>query len=142
MATAERLGDARIQEYLATKEVVVLATVGADGAPLAMPMWFLHDASAITMISMADTPKVRNLRGDPRVAVVAESVGAAGDIRGVTVRGRAAFLDDSAERRALVERLLAKYHPRLERLWSARAMPPDRVMFQIAPGHVRSWGLG
>src|SRR5262249_27347317 len=142
MAPAERLGDARIQEYLATKEVVVLATVGADGAPLAMPMWFLHDASAITMISMADTPKVRNLRGDPRVAVVAESVGAAGDIRGVTVRGRAAFLDDSAERRALVERLLAKYHPRLERLWSARAMPPDRVMFRIAPGHVRSWGLG
>ena len=138
----ERLADARVQQYLGAKEVVVLATVGADGAPLAMPMWFLHDPATITMISQADTQKVRNLRRDPRVAVVAESVGASGDIRGVTVRGRAAFLDDTAERRALVERLLAKYHPRLERLWSGRAMPPDRVLFRIAPGHVRSWGLG
>jgi len=142
MASIERLADERIKRYLGTKEVVVLATLGADGAPLAMPMWFLHDADAIAMISVDGLQKVRNLRRDPRVAVVAESVGAAGDISGVTVRGRAEFLDESPERRALTERFLAKYHPRLERLWAGRTMPANRVMFRIAPGQVRSWGLG
>ena len=134
-------GDAAIQRYLDTKEVVVLATVQADGAPLAMPMWFLHDPDGLTMISVDGLAKVKNLRRDGRVSVVAESVSATKEISGVIVQGRAEFLEDSPERRALVDRFLAKYHPRLEKLWGGRAMPPNRVMFRIVPSKVRSWGL-
>jgi PPOX class probable F420-dependent enzyme len=132
--------DPRLQDFLATKEVVILATVRADGAPLATPMWFLHDPSTLTMISVADTQKVRNLRRDARLSVVVES-GTRGDIRGVGVQGRAEFLPDSPERRALAERFHAKYRPDLERLWGGRAMPANRVMFRIVPERVRSWGL-
>lgn len=135
------LEDARVQRFLATKEVVVLATVQPDGAPLAMAMWFLHDPSSLTMISVDGLQKVRNLRRDPRVCVVAEAADAAG-IRGVTVQGRAEFLEDGAERRALVERFLKKYDPGLETFWGGRSMPPNRVMFRIVPSKVLSWGLG
>jgi general stress protein 26 len=141
MASMDRLADERIQRYLGTKEVVALATLGADGAPHGMAMWFLHTPDAILMLTVADLQKVRDLRRDPRVAVVAESVVDGGPC-GVSVRGRAALLDESPERRAFVEAFLAKYHPRLERLWGARAMPSNRAMFKIAPSHVRSWGLG
>jgi PPOX class probable F420-dependent enzyme len=134
------LGEARIQRFLATKDVAILATVQADGAPLAMPMWFLHDAASLTMISVEGTHKVRNLRRDARVCVVAEAGSGGGDERGVTVLGKVEFLPDTPERRALVERFHAKY-PRLERLWTGRAMPPNRVMFRIVPAHVRCWGL-
>ena len=136
-----RLDAAAIQGFLATKEVVVLATVQPDGAPLAMPMWFLHGEETLTMISVADTQKVRNLRRDARVCVVAEDVAAGGEVRGVTVQGHAEFLDDGAERRTLIERFHAKYR-RLERLWNGRAMPANRVIFRITPARVRSWGLG
>ncbi len=135
------LDDPRIQRFLDTKEVVLLATVQPDGAPLAMPMWFLHDPASLTMISVDGLQKVKNLRRDPRVCVVGEAADAKG-IRGVTVHGRAEFVDDGPERRALIERFLAKYHPRLAELWSGRTMPPNRVMFRIVPGEVRSWGLG
>jgi PPOX class probable F420-dependent enzyme len=135
------LDDPRVQRFLATKEVAVLATVQADGAPLAMPMWFLHDPAALTMISVEGTQKVRNLRRDPRVSVVAESVSDGGAISGVTVQGRAEFLPDGPERRALVARFHAKYDPRLAKLWSGAAMPPDRVMFRIVPARVKIWGL-
>jgi PPOX class probable F420-dependent enzyme len=135
------LGDSRIQGFLATKEVAVLATLQADGAPLAMPMWFLHGPTSLTMISVADTQKVRNLRRDPRVSVVAEAVSGSGEIRGVIVQGRIEFLSDGPERRALVDRFHEKYR-RLEKLWSGKAMPPNRVMFMIVPSRVRSWGLG
>jgi PPOX class probable F420-dependent enzyme len=135
------LDDPRIQGFLATKEVAVLATVQADGAPLAMPMWFLHGPSALTMISVADTQKVRNLRRDARVSVVAEAVSESGEVRGLTLQGRAEFLSDGPERRALIERFHAKYRG-LERLWNGKAMPANRVMFSIAPSRVRSWGLG
>jgi PPOX class probable F420-dependent enzyme len=135
------LDDARIQGFLATKEVAVLATLQADGAPLAMPMWFLHGPAALTMISVADTQKVRNLRRDPRVSVVAEAVSGSGEIRGVTVQGRVEFLSDGPERRALIDRFHEKYR-RLEKLWGGKVMPANRVMFTIVPSRVRSWGLG
>jgi PPOX class probable F420-dependent enzyme len=138
---AVTLAEPRIQRFLGTKEVVVLATLQRDGAPLAMPMWFLPDAESLIMISVADTQKVRNLRRDGRVCVVAESVSASGAICGVTVQGRAEFLPDGPERRTLIARLLTKYEPRLERLWGGRAMPPNRVMFRITPIHVTDWGL-
>ncbi|HET7341968.1 MAG TPA: pyridoxamine 5'-phosphate oxidase family protein [Methylomirabilota bacterium] len=134
------LDDPRVQRFLATREIAVLATLQPDGAPLAMAMWFLHDAASLTMISVERSSKVRNLRRDPRVCVVAEAGGGGQEIRGVTVRGRAQFLADGPERRTLAERFHEKY-PRLVRLWGGRAMPPDRVMFRIVPEHVRSWGL-
>ena len=134
------LADIAIQRFLASKDVVVLATVQPDGAPLAMPMWFLHDPAALTMISVDSTQKVRNLRRDPRVCVVAEAVAASGEIRGVTVIGRVEFLEDGPERRALADRFHAKY-PGLAKLWGGRTMPANRVMFRIVPARVRSWGL-
>jgi PPOX class probable F420-dependent enzyme len=134
------INHALIQTFLASKEIVILATVQADGAPLAMPMWFLHDPASLTMISEARTQKVRNLRRDPRVCVVAEAGGGGADIRGVSVQGRAGFLDDDSDRRALVDRFHQKY-PRLKDLWRGHAMPADRVMFRIVPERARSWGL-
>jgi PPOX class probable F420-dependent enzyme len=131
------LDDARIQKFLATKQIAVLATVQADGAPLAMAMWFLHDPTTLTMISEAHLQKVKNLRRDPRVSVVVE---ASDPLRGVAVQGRAEFLPDGAERRALVERFHAKYAD-LETYWRGQAMPADRVMFRIAPERVRLWGF-
>jgi PPOX class probable F420-dependent enzyme len=135
------LAHADVQRFLATKHVVVLATVQPDGSPLAMPMWFLHDAATLTMISVDDLQKVRNLRRDPRVCVVAEAANATGgEGRGVIVVGHAAFLADDPERRTLVDRLHAKY-PELQQFWRGRAMPANRVMFRITPERVHSWGL-
>ena len=136
------LAELRVQHFLASRRVAVLATVQPDGSPLAMPMWFLPDATALTMLSVDGLQKVRNLRRDPRVGVVAEWADAAGgEPRGVSVHGRAEFLADSPERRALVERFHARY-PGLQRIWGGLAMPPNRVMFRIVPARVRSWGLG
>ena len=134
------LGDANVSKFLDTKEVCVLATVQPDGAPVAMAMWFLHDPAGLTMISVDGLPKVHNLRRDPRVSVVAEVGGKSDAIRGVAVHGRAEFLADGPERRALVERFHTKY-PELQKHWKGRPMPGNRVMFRIVPARVKSWGL-
>src|SRR2546425_12920207 len=94
------LADPKIQAFLATKYVVVLATVNPDGSPLAMAMWLLSDHDSLTMISVANLAKIRNLKRDPRVCVVVES-GTIGDeqIESVAVRRRGGFLGGSPARR-------------------------------------------
>jgi PPOX class probable F420-dependent enzyme len=135
------LDQTEIQRFLASRHIAVLATVQPDGSPLAMPMWFLPDPAVLTMLSVDNLQKVRNLRRDPRVCVVAETADArGGEGRGVIVVGRAEFLADSAERRGLVERFHARY-PELRKHWGGLPMPANRVMFRIVPGRVQSWGL-
>lgn len=137
---AEHLADARVQRFLATRDVMVLATIQPDGAPLATPVWFLHSTGDLAMISEEATQKVRNLRRDPRVSVAAEA-GSVGGIRGVIIQGRAEFLRESDERRTLAAAFLRKYQPDLRCRWGGDAMPPDRVMFRVVPTRVYSWGL-
>ena len=105
-----------------------------------MPMWFLHGPDGLTMISEAGTQKVRNLRRERRVSVVAET-GTPSDFRGVIVQGRVEFLHESPERDVLVHALLRKYHPALEGRWGGKVLPADRVMFRVVPTRVTSWGL-
>ena len=136
-----RYDDARVQAFLATKDIMLLGTINPDGAPLVTVMWFLHDAAAVTLISQDGLQKVQNLRRDPRLHLVAESGARGSEIKGVALRGRAEFLADTPERRALVTRIVDKYHPHLEGYWGGRAMPADRVMFRVVPQQVRTWGL-
>jgi PPOX class probable F420-dependent enzyme len=127
--------------FLEGKEVVTLATIQPDGSPLAMAMWLLPEPDSIVMISVDGLGKVRNLRRDPRVCILAEA-GTRGDARGVAVQGRATFLAEGEERRQLVARFLERYDPELARYWGGRSMPANRVMFRVVPSRVRSWGLG
>ena len=133
-----------IQRYLGTKEVVVLATLGADGAPHGMAMWFLHTPDAILMLTVADLQKVRDLRRDPRVAMVAESV-VEGGPRGVS--GSGPCRDPRRVTRAARLRrgqILAKYHPRARAAAGAPAPMPSQShhVARSRPATSCSWGLG
>jgi PPOX class probable F420-dependent enzyme len=137
-----RLGDHTIQNFLHHKDIAILATLQKDGAPLAMPMWFVADSESLCMVSVAETQKVRNLRRDRRVCVVVESGTRGAEIRGVSIQGHVVFLEQADTYQPVVDRLLRKYDPHLATLWGGTTMPANRVVFQILPAQVHSWGLG
>ena len=133
--------DPTIQGLLAGKDVVVLATVQKNGAPLAMPMWFWADTEHLYMLSVDATQKVRNLQRDRRVCVVAESGTRGAEIRGVTVQGHTEFLERPEVYEPIVAQLLRKYDPHLETLWGGTRKPANRVIFRLVPDQVHSWGF-
>lgn len=131
--------DPRVQRILDSRDVAVLSTVQPDGAPLAMAMWFVHDVHRITMISVDGLQKAKNMRRDPRVCVVVESL-VDGSSRCASIQGHVEFVETADERRPLVDQFFRKYPDSLERRWNGRDMPSDRVMFQILPRKVFYWG--
>ncbi len=128
-----------IHAFLTARAVAVLATLQASGAPLAMPMWFVHDERAITMISEAGLQKVKNLRRDPRVCVAVEGE-RQGAIAGVILQGTARFLESAEARASHIDALHAKYSALADR-WGSRDMPADRVMFRIEGERITAWGF-
>jgi PPOX class probable F420-dependent enzyme len=72
MAAALDLNDkmqARADEKLRHEIALWLTTVSPDGQPQSTPIWFDWDGSTILFYSKPDTPKLRNIAANPKVAL-------------------------------------------------------------------------
>lgn len=73
-----------------------VATVSADGAPNAAPFWFHYDGMRIVLDTL-ENGTVRNIRRDPRVAVLVDAGARFDELRTATIAGTArAFEPDDA----------------------------------------------
>ena len=131
--------DREVQQALEGPSTVVLATINPDGSPLATPMWYVHDANGIGMVSVDGLQKVHNLKRDPRVSMVVETNAASG-LQCIIVQGTVEFLDSAADRGALGASFVKKYGESIEKRWGGSAVPNDRVLFRIDPRRVKLWG--
>jgi PPOX class probable F420-dependent enzyme len=131
--------DKVVQQALEGPVTAVLATVNPDGSPLATPMWYVHDANGIGMVSIDGLQKIRNLHREPRVSVVVET-GASTGLQCVIVQGTIEFLDATSDRATLGASFVDKYGESIEKRWGGRAVPADRALFRIHPERVKLWG--
>jgi PPOX class probable F420-dependent enzyme len=69
-----------------------LATSGPDGQPHVMPVWFVLDHDDLVFTTGAGSVKARNLRRDPRAAVVVDEEVA--PYAFVHIRGRVTLSED------------------------------------------------
>jgi len=78
---------------LRSDPVVWLTTVRADGQPQSTPVWFIweEDRSAILIFSIPNTPKLANIRANPKVSVHFNDIGGS-DV--VAIEGTAVITDD------------------------------------------------
>jgi PPOX class probable F420-dependent enzyme len=79
--------------FLAEPGVILhLATVRADGSPRVAPMWFVHEEDAIWFTPRAESEWLRDLRRDPRCALVIDEQPL--PYRKVSIEGRAELAHD------------------------------------------------
>src|SRR4051812_10476616 len=86
---------AEVQRFVHDGRICVVASLGPDGAPDPLPMWYLtDDAGRIAMRTYAKSQKVTNLRRDPRVSVLIEDGERYAELRGVQLTGTMRVIDD------------------------------------------------
>jgi PPOX class probable F420-dependent enzyme len=104
----EVLSDGLVCELLAGRSIAVLATVEADGAVHAVPLWFALHERRIVFATGSASRKVRNLERDPRATVVVHDSRAGLDVCGASIRGRVELVRGDAAG-ALVDLVHARY---------------------------------
>ena len=72
-----------------------LATSGARGEPHVMPVWFVLDGEELVFTTWGDSVKGRNLRRNPRAAVIVDDEVA--PYASVHIRGRVTLSEDLEE---------------------------------------------
>lgn len=83
-----------LSEFLQECRTVILCTIGPDGVPDPVPMWFVMGPEGLSMRTYAASQKVVNLRRDPRVSVLAEAGDRYAELRGVQFTGTVEICDD------------------------------------------------
>ena len=136
------LSEEERRAYLRERPTVILVSIGRDGWPHAVPMWFVvGDDGAIYMTTYGRSQKAVNLRRNPKVALLVESGIAYDELKGVLLRGRADVLDDLELCTTILSKVHAKHTGGLaegvEDLMRAQAR--KRVVLKVTPERVASW---
>lgn len=126
-------------ERLRSTPLAWLTTVRADGQPQTSYIWFHYDGQDIVLLSQPDTPKLRNIEGNPKVSFNLDGNTATGD--GVlTIEATAEIIGEMTSDRWVA--YVAKYESRIRKgPWGA----PDAFIadfstaIRIAPRRVRAW---
>ena len=109
--------------------MLVLVTLGPDGLPDPVPMWYvLDDSGAVVMRTYARSQKAANLRRDPRVACLVEDGDRYAELRGVQLTGRVELVEDPGWIADVMTRLLVKYE----------GLPADQVPAAREAARVRA----
>ena len=113
-----------------------LITVAPDGTPQPSPVWALWNGQTFLIYSQADTPKLRNVAQQPRVALHLDGDGRGGDIVIVTGEAR---IESNAPPADRVDAYVQKYRDGMRRIGMtpesfARAYP---VAIRVTPTRLR-----
>jgi len=137
------LDEAEQRELIANARTLQVASIGPDGRPHLVPMWFgIDDDGLIVFTTYGTSQKVRNLERDPRITVLMETGDTYNELRGVSIDGRAEVVRDPSVTRDTGARVGAKYRgspfpTSVDR--SVPAPPTKRVTIRVHPERTRSW---
>lgn len=124
----------RVRRFLQKPRVARLATVGVDGYPHIVPIWFRRDGDDIVFGSDRDNRKVRNILANPKGAVV---IGGELPIEdeGYMIQGNLSIADDvnhASMRKMLLRYETKKESERLATEWA----DSDLVVIRLNPRKV------
>lgn len=134
--------------WLDTGHTMILSTVGADGFPHSVAMWYVMLDGKICFSTYGRSQKTVNAERHPKVACLLEDGRGYDTLRGLMIRGTAE-IDPDLELNARVQvELFKKYvatedtplTPEIEAVVRGRAR--KRVVLKVTPVKVASWDHG
>ena len=126
------------EQRLRSDKVAWLTTVGSDGRPYTVPVWFLWEGDSVLFFSQPNKQKVRNLRKNVRVTLAIDDTKGGDDV--VIVEGTAELLDDQDVSTTLPE-YVEKYRTMIQDLgYTPETMGADfSLAIRITPTKIRNW---
>ena len=118
-----------------------MATVGPDGTPHLVAMWYALIDGRVWLESKAKAQKIVNLRRNDRLSVMVEAGNTYETLRGVALEGRGVVSDDPEALWRVGVNVWERYHgPYTDEFKPfVEAMLHKRVAVRLDVGRTRSW---
>jgi general stress protein 26 len=122
--------------FLSQEKTLTCATLGGDGWPHLMPLWYVVRDGECWAWTYAKSQKVRNLERDARCTVQVEAGLEYGELRGVMMKCVAAIHRDVDVVAGVGTDLAGRYGGDAAEM---RSQAPKRVALQFIANSVASW---
>ena len=136
-----------VDSYLARARTMILATIGPDGVPDPVGMWFVLLDGEVWMRTYGKSQKALNLRRDPRFSALVEDGERYAELRGVQLSGHVELVDDIERICDIAAGLLVKYEgldpvdvPAVREAYRPTAV--KQVAIRLIPERTVSWDHG
>jgi PPOX class probable F420-dependent enzyme len=136
-----RMTEDEVATFIDEGRTATMATVGPDGTPHLVAMWYAVVDGQIWFETKAKSQKVRNLRRDDRITCLIEDGRTYDELRGVSVEGRAVISEDAGEIWRVGVSVWERYHGPYtdEARPLVELMMNKRVVVRVDARRVRSW---
>jgi PPOX class probable F420-dependent enzyme len=104
-----RMTDEEQTEYLHGRHTLNVATLGADGTPHLVAMWYGFLGDDIAFWTYGKSQKIVNLRRDPRMTCLVETGETYDQLKGVELVGRGEVIEDRDIIQAVGESVWERY---------------------------------
>jgi len=134
--------DAEAAAFLAAERVLVVATIGRDGWPHLMPLWYVIRDGEPWATTYAKSQKVRNLERDPRCTLQVEAGDRYDDLRGLMLKAEARLEHDAGIVEGVERDVFLRYHGREPDAGESAALSRQaskRVALRFAVRERASW---
>lgn len=133
--------DVEIATFIDRSRVATLATIGADGQPHLVAMWYGVIDGEVWFETKAKSQKAVNIRRDSRITILVEDGNTYDTLRGVSFEGAAEILDDpesiSAVGISVWERYTGPYSEQVRPM--VEQMMKKRIAVRVVVDRTRSW---
>ncbi|MDQ1374223.1 MAG: hypothetical protein QOJ09_1561 [Actinomycetota bacterium] len=139
-----KMSDAEITEFLHGRRTMNIATIGKDGRPHLVAMWYGFLEGAPAFETYAKSQKVLNLRRDPRITCLIEEGDEYDKLRGIELIGTGEVVEDEDRLLEAAKSVVDRYHglPPEHLEMAARALMHKRVGVKIHVEKIVSWDHG
>ncbi len=137
-----RMTEAEVDAFLEEQRTMSVATIGADGRPHVVAMWYAFVDGALCFWTFAKSQKVVNLRRDSRITCLVEDGDVYANLRGVELVARAHISDDEDEviKFGVIESARYQNVPVNDAMMAAvKKMANKRVVVRLEIERVVSW---
>ncbi|MEY2566992.1 MAG: hypothetical protein QOE35_1521 [Actinomycetota bacterium] len=139
-----KMSDTEITEFLNGRRTMNIATIGKDGRPHLVAMWYGFLEGAPAFETYAKSQKVVNLRRDPRITCLIEEGDEYDKLRGIELIGTGEVVEDEDRLLEAAKSVVDRYHglPPEHLEMAARALMHKRVGVKIHVEKIVSWDHG
>ena len=133
-----RMSDDEVRAFLTEQKVMTVGTIGPNGRPHLMALWYVPDGVGMTGWTYAKSQKAKNLERDPRATIHVESGVQYHELRGVMMECDVTLDRDAKEYGlALFERYVGTLDESVTTMVEKQA--PKRVGLRFTPTRIVSW---
>lgn len=129
----------RRDEFLKSQKILRLATVGRNGQPHIVPVWYVFATKKFYIGTNTRTRKAKNLMENGAVSFCVDVGINSPDIYGVMGKGSAGLILDKRRVKGIAKKILLKYYDSLENKSARELLKDTDCIIEVTPEKLTVW---